>query len=155
MRETSKSYLAICEGVPSRPQAAIEAPIGRDPRDRTRMGIVKQGRDARTTYELLHSDHDVSLLLVKPETGRTHQIRVHLAAVGIPVRFDTVYGKAGKGRQQLHAWRIEAPHPAGGRLQVTAPLPPDMARQVRGIAAEQLALEYSTAVPATLSEATA
>jgi 23S rRNA pseudouridine1911/1915/1917 synthase len=125
-RRVSKRYLAICEGVPSRPRALIEAPIGRHPQDRLRMVIAKQGREARTEYEVLASGSGQSLLLVHLYTGRTHQIRVHLQAIGTPVVYDAVYGKGGAGRQQLHAWQTIVPHPAGGELRLTAPLPADM-----------------------------
>jgi len=152
-RTTVKTYIAICDGVPGRVRAVIDAAVGRDPRDRARMGVVRNGRASRTAYEMVHSDHDVSILIVKPETGRTHQIRVHLAAVGVPVRFDGVYGKPGAGRQMLHAWQLTVPHPAGGTLTVTAPIPADMAAECRALHAETLALAYSAAAPALRSEA--
>lgn len=141
-REAKKTYIAICDGTPSRERAAIEAPIGRDPVDRTRMTIIRGGRDSRTEYEMLGTDDERSLLVVRPETGRTHQIRVHLAGIGVPVTFDRVYGSAGAGRQQLHAWALEVPHPAGGRLALATPLPPDMAAMVRAIGLDSLALQY-------------
>jgi 23S rRNA pseudouridine1911/1915/1917 synthase len=147
-RTTQKAYLAIVEGVPDRPKAVIDAPIDRHPGDRTRMAIVKRGRDSRTTYELLHSDGRRSLLEVKPETGRTHQIRVHLAAVGIPVADDAVYGKREPGgRQLLHAYSLSIPHPDGGQLNVTAAIPSDFDRAVRAIGAETLAIRYAQAIP--------
>jgi 23S rRNA pseudouridine1911/1915/1917 synthase len=147
-RETEKTYLAICDGVPDRERAVIEAGITRHPGDRTRMAIARHGRAARTSYTLLGHDRERSLLEVHPETGRTHQIRVHLKAIGVPVRFDRVYGKEGSGRQMLHAWRLTVPHPAGGRLTVTSPLPLDMIAEVRSMRLEQVALPYTIAVPA-------
>lgn len=146
-RTTRKVYLAIVEGVPDRPRAVIDAPIDRHPGDRTRMAIVKRGREARTAYEMLHTDGRRSLLEVAPETGRTHQIRVHLAAVGTPVADDAVYGKreAG-GRQLLHAYQLGVPHPDRGRLTVTAPIPPDFDHAVRAIGGETLALHYARQV---------
>ena len=147
-RTTQKTYLAIVEGVPERPRAVIDAAIDRHPGDRTRMAIVKRGREARTVYELLHSDGRRSLLEVKPETGRTHQIRVHLAAVGIPVADDAVYGKREPGgRQLLHAYQLAIPHPEGGALTVTAPIPPDFDRAARAIGAETLAIRYAQRIP--------
>jgi 23S rRNA-/tRNA-specific pseudouridylate synthase len=108
------------------------------------MAFVKRGRESRTAYELLHSDGRRSLLEVRPETGRTHQIRVHLAAVGIPVADDAVYGKREPGgRQMLHAYQLSIPHTAGGTLTVMAPIPADFDRAVRAIGAETLALHYS------------
>ncbi len=146
-RTTKKTYLALVEGVPDRPKAVIDAPIDRHPGDRMRMAIVKRGREARTTYEVLYTDNRRALLEVRPETGRTHQIRVHLAAVGVPVCDDAVYGKRDPGgRQLLHAYQLSIPHPAGGRLTVTAPIPADFDHAVRAIGAETLALHYARAV---------
>ncbi|HEX6030086.1 MAG TPA: RluA family pseudouridine synthase, partial [Tepidiformaceae bacterium] len=141
-RETEKTYIAICDGIPKNERAVIEAGIARHPGDRTRMAIAKHGRSARTSYTVIAHDRDRSLLEVKPETGRTHQIRLHLAAVGIPVRFDRVYGKEGEGRQMLHAWRLRVPHPEGGTLTVTAPLPTDMRAEVRSMGADEAAEPY-------------
>lgn len=150
-RAAQKQYLALCEGVPDRPHAVIEAPIGRHPGDRTRMTVTprSKGRQATTEYELLEAARGRSLLLLKPVTGRTHQIRVHLAAVGLPIVGDHVYGKRAAdadGRQLLHAWRLEVPHPRGGRLVVTAPIPPDMAHEIRACGLEAVALPYCQAM---------
>jgi len=153
-RDAKKTYLAVVEGVPERPKAVIDAPIDRHPGDRTRMAIVQRGRASRTAYELLHSDGRRSLLEVRPETGRTHQIRVHLAAVGVPVADDAVYGKrAAGGRQLLHAYRLTIPHPAGGMLTVTAAIPPDFDHAVRAIGAETLALQYARRIEPALEAA--
>ena len=141
-RTVHKTYLAITTNRPKKDRAVIEAPIGRHPADRTRMAITKAGREARTSYELLGNDRDQCLLLVHPETGRTHQIRVHLAAVNAPVFGDRVYGKTGDGRHLLHAWQLDVPHPAGGRLEVTAPLPADMLDVVRSMGLETVASPY-------------
>lgn len=146
-RQTQKTYVAVCDGVPARPRALIDAPLGRHPGDRTRMAIARQGREARTEYEVIASGGGRSLLVVRPETGRTHQIRVHLAAVGVPVALDRVYGTAGVGRQLLHAWRITVPHPGGGTLTITAPLPSDMAAAVRAMGAEALAAPFIAPAP--------
>lgn len=152
-RTTKKSYLAICDGVPPRDRAMIDAAIGRHPGERMKMAVAKQGRDARTAYEVLAQDGVHALLLVQPETGRTHQIRVHLAAINTPVTNDRVYGRSGDGRQLLHAWQIEVPHLAGGTLKVTAPLPADFEPLVRSMHAEKLALAYTTPVPPERTEA--
>ena len=145
-RAAHKQYLALCDGVPDRPHAVIEAPIGRHPGHRTRMAVTPRakGRVATTEYELLGSARGRSLLLLRPVTGRTHQIRVHLAAVGLPIVGDHVYGKRGAdgGRQLLHAWQLEVPHPAGGRLTVTAPLADDMAAEIRACGLADVALAY-------------
>jgi hypothetical protein len=87
------------------------------------------------------------VLLVTLHTGRTHQIRVHLQGVGKPVRWDRVYGREGEGRQLLHAWRITAPHPEGGAITVTAPLPSDMLAEIRAMGLEGIASEYGQAAP--------
>jgi len=149
-RTTAKTYLALVDGTPDRPKAVIDAPIDRHPGERTRMAIAKRGREARTAYELLHTDGRRSLLLVRPETGRTHQIRVHLAAVGIPVSDDAVYGKrVPGGRQLLHAYEISIPHPQGGRLTVTARIPHDFDHAVRAIGGESHAVHFARSVEAT------
>lgn len=143
-REVRKTYLALVEGVPTRPRAVIDAPIDRDPRDRTRMAVTTRGRASRTAYETIADDGRRSLLEVHPETGRTHQIRVHLAAVGLPIVDDAVYGRpSAAGRQMLHAYRIEFRHPAGGMLTVTAPTPPDVTDAIRSVAGEALASAYA------------
>ena len=146
-RETEKTYVAICDGVPRKARAAIEAAIARHPGDRTRMTIATHGRDSRTTYQVIANDRDRSLLEVHPETGRTHQIRVHLKAIGVPVRYDRVYGKEGGGRHMLHAWRLRFPHPSGGTLTLTAPLPPDMVAEVRSMHVDKVALPYTIPSP--------
>ncbi len=149
-REVKKTYVAITEGVPAREKAAIEAAITRHPGDRTRMAIGKNGRDARTEYEVRAASREAALVAAHPLTGRTHQIRVHLAAVHAPVRYDRVYGTAGPGRQMLHAWQISIPHPAGGLLTVTAPLPPDMVGEVRALGFEDVAFSFTVTTPARL-----
>ncbi|MEO9255483.1 MAG: RluA family pseudouridine synthase [Tepidiformaceae bacterium] len=151
-RTTSKTYLAVTDGVPPQRRAMIDAPINRHPGDRTRMAIARRGRDARTEYELIGDDGHYAFVILRPETGRTHQIRVHLAAIQAPVVFDRVYGKGGDGRQLLHAWRISVPHPAGGMLTVTAPLPPDFREFVRSIGLEKLALPYTEATEPLLAQ---
>lgn len=149
-RTTHKTYLAVTDGVPNRAKAVIDADIARHPGDRTKMAIAKRGRASRTEYEVLGDDGEHALVVVRPETGRTHQIRVHLAAIGCSVMFDRVYGKAGEGRQLLHAWQLQVPHPDGGTLTVTAPLPHDFAAVVRSLGLERLALEYTVPEPARL-----
>ncbi len=146
-RETTKLYLAVCEGVPRESRAVIDAPIGRHPGDRTRMAVVKRGRASRTRYEVLASDGKRSLLLVHLETGRTHQARVHLAAIGAPVAGDSVYGRGLPGeRQLLHAYQITVPHPSGGTLTVTSALPSDMLAPVSAIAPPEVASHYTMPV---------
>ena len=124
------------QGRPPARSGTIEAPIGRDPRERTRMAIrgvgqQRLGREARTHFKLERALHGTSLLRLRLETGRTHQIRVHLQAIGHPVCGDPEYGVAGAlglRRQFLHATRLAFDHPiTGERVDVSSPLPGDLA----------------------------
>jgi 23S rRNA pseudouridine1911/1915/1917 synthase len=136
-RAVQKTYLTLVHGRPPTSEGVIEAPVGRDPRQRKRMAVVPGGRTARTRYRLLEELGNYSLLTVWLETGRTHQIRVHLAWLGVPVAGDRVYGRGrgvrlarrdmGLDRQFLHAWRLAFEHPGGkGRVELEAPLPSDL-----------------------------
>ena len=128
-REVSKTYLALVQGVPQPPQGTIEAPIGRHPRNRKKMAVIAGGREAETRYRLREEIDGFALLEVEPVTGRTHQIRVHLAAIGHPVVGDTTYGKRSQivGRQFLHAWRLAFDLPSSGRrVEFESPLPADL-----------------------------
>jgi 23S rRNA pseudouridine1911/1915/1917 synthase len=131
---TIKRYLALVEGQMPVAEGAIEAPIGRDRRQRQRMALVSVaggGREARTRFRVLRTLRGRSLLELQLETGRTHQIRVHLAAVGHPVVGDPTYGRAQSPlppRQFLHASHLEFEHPiTHAWLSFDAPLPPDLA----------------------------
>ncbi|WP_294507606.1 RluA family pseudouridine synthase [uncultured Victivallis sp.] len=135
-RETGKTYLAIVRGVPRRPEGEITGLIGRHPVNRQKMAVVERnGKLAVTRYRLVRSGIingvPVSLMEVKILTGRTHQIRVHLSSIGIPVLGDATYGGtaaalSGIGRQMLHAWKLKIPHPlTGEELEFTAPVPED------------------------------
>jgi len=128
-RTTEKHYLALIEGRLSPERGAIEAPIGRDARYRQRMTVVEGGRDARTTYQVREYLPHHTLVEVGLETGRTHQIRVHFAAIGHPVTGDVVYGKPSPWcpRQFLHAWRLKFRRPSDGAVvEAEAPLPADL-----------------------------
>jgi len=130
-RRIEREYLALVEGRPPARTGTIEAPIGRDPRVRTRMAVGGAGaREARTHFTLERSLPGVSLLRLRLETGRTHQIRVHLQAIGHPVAGDPEYGTRGLlglERQFLHATRLPFEHPVGGaRVEVHSPLPADL-----------------------------
>ncbi len=132
-REIHKTYLALVHGIVKTPQGKIDAPLARDPRDRKKMAIVQnaRARDALTNFSVLAHTEKYTLLRVEPETGRTHQIRVHLAFLKHPVVADEVYGKKknelGLPRQFLHAWRIAFKHPRSGTpLAFTAPLAGDL-----------------------------
>ena len=133
-RRMVKRYLALVEGQMSVPEGVIEAPIGRDPRHRQRMGVVTLaggGREARTRFRVLSMHRGRTLLELQLETGRTHQIRVHLAAIHHPVVGDATYGRPQPPqppRQFLHAAHLEFAHPiTGAWLTFDAPLPPDLA----------------------------
>jgi 23S rRNA pseudouridine1911/1915/1917 synthase len=132
-RELRREYLALVQGVPPARSGTVDAPIGRDRRERTRMSIeTDEPKEARTHFELLASFADASLLRVVLETGRTHQIRVHLAAIGHPVCGDRQYGASsryGLQRQFLHAARLAFVHPVTGQaLDLRSPLPADLER---------------------------
>jgi 23S rRNA pseudouridine1911/1915/1917 synthase len=130
-RHIEREYLALVEGRPASRTGTIEAPIGRDPRVRTRMAVGGAGaREARTHFTLERALPRTSLLSVRLDTGRTHQIRVHLQAIGHPVCGDPEYGTAGMlglERQFLHATRLALEHPISGRpLELRSPLPEDL-----------------------------
>jgi 23S rRNA pseudouridine1911/1915/1917 synthase len=131
-REITREYLALVRGRPRSRRGRIEAPIGRDRRDPTRISLDSDAvREAVTTFELVELLREHALLRVRLETGRTHQIRVHLAAIDLPVAGDPVYGAEGDlglSRQFLHAARLELPHPfTAARLEIESRLPPDLA----------------------------
>ncbi len=155
-REAQKEYIALCHGVPQRDRAVIDADIGRSHSDRRRMAVTANGRSAQTEYEVLASARERSFLLVRPRTGRTHQIRVHLAAIGAPVVGDELYGRDGGGpRHLLHAWKLTVPHPQEGELTVTAPLPPDMLTAIDGADFTAQAKPYTAASASIRTEETA
>ena len=130
-RALEREYLALVAGRPRSRAGTIEAPIGRDRNDPTRHSLdTDTPRDAVTHFELVELLPRHALLRVRLETGRTHQIRVHLAAIELPVAGDPVYGKAGElelERQFLHAARLAFPHPfTGERIDVSSPLPTEL-----------------------------
>jgi 23S rRNA pseudouridine1911/1915/1917 synthase len=143
-REVEKEYLALVLGVPQRKQATIAAPIGRDPVQRKKMSVrASRGREARSQYAVVEAFDGAALLRVRIMTGRTHQIRVHLASLGHPVAGDATYGgtrppssRRSAARQALrnlvrpalHAARLAFTHPAtGARVAFESPLPADLA----------------------------
>jgi 23S rRNA pseudouridine1911/1915/1917 synthase len=130
-RDIAREYLALVEGRPPAKSGTIDAAIGRDRRVRTRMSTdTDVPRDARTHFELLEALPGTTLLRVRLETGRTHQIRVHLQAIGHPVAGDPEYGRAGLlglERQFLHAARLAFEHPVTGEpVAIESPLPADL-----------------------------
>ncbi len=140
-RELRREYLALVTGCPPARSGTVDAPIGRDRRVRTRMSTdTDVPREARTHFELERALPGYALLRVTLETGRTHQIRVHLQAIGHPVAGDPEYGTAGGlglTRQFLHAARLAFAHPVtGAPVDVSSPLPPDLAAVLARLEAE-------------------
>jgi 23S rRNA pseudouridine1911/1915/1917 synthase len=140
-RRIEREYLALVVGRPPARSGTIEAPIGRDPQVRTRMAVGGNfPREARTHFTLERALAAHTLLRVRLETGRTHQIRVHMQAIGHPVAGDPEYGAPGAlglERQFLHAARLAFEHPLSGeRIEVRSALPADLARALER--AEQL-----------------
>ncbi len=143
-RRVRKTYLALVHGEVKQTEARIASEIGRHDRDRKRMAVkTRKGREAVTTYRVMQRLDGFTLLQVHPETGRTHQIRVHLSAIGHPVVGDKVYGGRREGRsgvrgagcgvrperQLLHAWKLGLFHPKTNEwMEFEAPLPADFAR---------------------------
>lgn len=130
-RKVTKGYLTLVHGIVEPREGVIEAPIGRDRSHRQRMAVVAEshGREARTHYRVIRYIAEYTLLEVRPETGRTHQIRVHLAAIGHPVVGDGVYGRKTDRlkRQFLHASLVGFTSPSSGQyIQLASDLPPDL-----------------------------
>jgi len=133
-RRVKKTYLALVHGAMPADNGRIEAPIGRDPRHYSHMAVIPSGKTAVTGYRVRERFAGWTLLEVDLMTGRTHQIRVHLASIGHPVAGDPVYasgaarrGPEGLARLFLHSWRIEFASPSGERLiRAEAPLPPEL-----------------------------
>ncbi len=135
-RVVKKSYLTLVNGKLTPEKGIIEAAIGRDRRHRQRMAVVSNGREARTEYRVIKYYGNYTLLEIKPETGRTHQIRVHLSAIGFPVVGDATYGLKSPRfpRQFLHASRIGFHLPStGSYVEFESPLPPDLEQVLKEI----------------------
>jgi len=137
-RSIEKEYVALVRGTPPAPRGRVEAPVGRDPRDRQRMAVVAGGREAATEYEALGATGGYALMALRPLTGRTHQIRAHLAYLGLPIAGDQRYGgglgPGGLPRQFLHADRLTLARPLdGARLEAWSELPRDLAGALAAI----------------------
>jgi len=145
-RRVKKTYLALVQGSVSAAVGRIEAPIGRDPKRRTRMAVVPAGRPSTTGYRVRERFAQWTQLELDLVTGRTHQIRVHLEAIGHPVAGDPVYGTGtsrkgppGLDRMFLHAWRLELAAPSDGHLiRATAALPDSLESVLEGLRTEGL-----------------
>jgi len=145
-RTVEKTYLAVCYGLPKADEGVVDAPIGRHRTQRQQMAVVRDGRQARTLYRVEERHLGTALLACRPVTGRTHQIRVHLAHVGHALVGDPLYaGRQWRAipdpetmaacrefpRQALHAWRLVFSHPVSERrLELETPLPDDLAALV-------------------------
>jgi len=132
-RKISREYLTLIEGVLKPPTGTIDAPIGRDPGTPTRRAVIREGKHARTHYRLVknYDEHDLAFVKVTLETGRTHQIRVHFAAIGHPIVGDATYGSRREPglspRIFLHAGELKFKHPSDdSEIVVTSPLPADL-----------------------------
>jgi 23S rRNA pseudouridine1911/1915/1917 synthase len=130
-RTVEKTYLALVTGNLEREEAVIEAAIGRSPGDRQRMSVLENGREAITRYKVIRRYENFDLLEIRLLTGRTHQIRVHMASLGHPVAGDKIYGREIDHlvRQFLHSAILQFSHPATGKtVQYEASLPGDIAQ---------------------------
>ena len=121
-RTTKKTYIAIVEGIPKHNEALIDLPIGRSPAKPSTFRVDPKGKSAQTAYKVLASKNGKSLVELRPKTGRTHQLRVHMAHIGNPIVGDIVYGKPSE-RMFLHAYQLEITLPSGKRSTFKAPLP--------------------------------
>ncbi len=130
LRKVKKTYLALVQGIPTKTFGVIQAPIRRHPVHRHKMSVARpsEGRDAVTLYRVVTSALGMSWVECRPETGRTHQIRLHLKYLGYPVVGDPVYGKRGNfPRYFLHAWKLGFKHPTSGiSMEFCAPLPAEI-----------------------------
>lgn len=133
-KQFQREYLAVCEGTPEPASGLIDAPIARALPSIILRKISPEGQSARTHYETLESRHGLSLLRLKLETGRTHQIRVHLSFLGHPLAGDELYGGSREliPRQALHAWHLYFRHPLTSKeINIYAPLPPDLLELIK------------------------
>jgi len=135
-RSVVKAYLVLVKGHLTPEKGIIDAAIGRDARNRKRMAVVMEGRPARTQYQVIKYINEYTLLEIMPETGRTHQIRVHLAAIGYPVIGDAIYGVKSPylSRQFLHACRLGFKLPSSGEyVEFKSEMPEDLAQALKEI----------------------
>lgn len=134
-RKAHKTYIAVVKGTPKHLEAKIDLPIGRNPKAPSSFRVDAKGKLAVTTYKTLASNGTYSVLELKPQTGRTHQLRVHLAYIGCPIVGDTLYGggKSPVERMCLHAAELEITIPPGKRTTFVAPVPNDMQKFIETI----------------------
>ena len=158
-RSIDKEYLALVRGEPPAPRGRVEAPVGRDPRNRQRMAVVSGGREAVTEYEIIGGGGGYTLLALHPRTGRTHQIRAHLAYLRLPIAGDLRYGGGiGPGelhRQFLHASRIALKRPLDGRrLRAWSEVPADLSTSLAAAGIEMEGLDLPKGVGAAVEDGT-
>lgn len=134
-RKAHKTYIAVVKGHPKHDEAKIDLPIGRNPRKPSSFRVDAKGKSAVTNYRVLSKGKRFSVIELKPVTGRTHQLRVHLAYIGCPIVGDTLYdgGKSPVGRMCLHAQSLEITIPKSQRRTFEAPLPDDLSKLVEDI----------------------
>jgi 23S rRNA pseudouridine1911/1915/1917 synthase len=123
-RKTKKTYLAITAGIPKLDMANIDLPINRNPSKPSTFRVDSNGKPAVTKYKVIDSTDKYALILLQPQTGRTHQLRVHMNYLNTPILGDKVYGKPAK-RLYLHAYSLEITIPSGNRQTFIAPVPSD------------------------------
>ena len=138
-RKAHKTYLAIIDGAPKHPEAKIDLPIGRNPKIPSSFRVDAKGKAAVTHYRVLASSDRYGVVELKPVTGRTHQLRVHLAYIGCPIVGDSLYGgsKSPIGRMCLHAEQLEITIPESKRETFVAPMPDDMQKFAKSIGYER------------------
>lgn len=126
-RTTKKTYIAIVEGQPKHSEALIDLPIGRSPNKPSTFRVDPKGKSAQTLYKVLGMQNSKTLVRLQPKTGRTHQLRVHMAHIGHPIVGDVVYGKPAE-RMFLHAYQLEITAPNSERMTFTAPIPAEFTK---------------------------
>ena len=134
--QVKKTYIALVRGIVKENEATINMPIGRSTKDRTKMAVDRNGKEAITHFSVIKRYEDMTLLKVRIETGRTHQIRVHLSHIGYPIIGDNVYSN-GKNRfnivgQMLHSYEIEFTHPTTGEKMVLKAELPEYFKEIIG-----------------------
>ncbi|MBX7066795.1 MAG: RluA family pseudouridine synthase [Parachlamydiales bacterium] len=145
-QKIEKLYLAICQGKPT--NRIINMPIGRHPVHRKEMTVLPDGREAVTEIQVAACNDRANLVLAKPKTGRTHQIRVHLKHIGCPIIGDPLYGKADlHPRPLLHAYRLSFQHPINGMpMRLIAPIPNDMKEWLQKLCGPSLCMPLNNAL---------
>ena len=143
-RTTKKTYLAVTDGVPKLAAAKIDLPIGRTPAAPSTFRVDPNGKPAQTTYRVLASTDTQALIELKPTTGRTHQLRVHMAYLNTPILGDRVYGKLNASRLMLHAHKLEITLPSGERKTFEAAAPEEFRQSFPKLAATQDEMSEAT-----------